>query len=178
MRFKLTANFHLLVLLLTCCALRPTLADDAIVSDKSTVEAAFLYNFALFTEWPDLPANEFRICVLGSNPVLAALEPVKKKQIKEHPVSVINISSATQASSCQVLFVGESAHASIANLARQIGHVPVLVIAEEDGYDPKDVMIALVGLQGRIGFKINRTAAQANLLTVSSKLLKLAQQVY
>jgi hypothetical protein len=172
-------NFRLLVLLLTCCALRPAIAaDDVIVADESAVEAAFLYNFALFTEWPDLPANEFRICVLGSGPVFAALESVKKKQIKEHPISVMNISSATQVESCQVLFVGRYEHASIGKLARQIGNTPVLVVAEEDGYDPKNVIILLVAQQGRIGFKINRTAAQANSLTVSSKLLKLAQQVY
>ena len=110
--------------------------------------------------------------------MLAALEPVRKKHIKEHPVSVTNISSATQAQSCQVLFVGKSEHASIGSLARQIGNAPVMVVAEENGYDPQDVIITLVAQQGRIGFKINRTAAQSNSLTVSSKLLKLAQLVY
>jgi hypothetical protein len=172
------SNVRIIAALLACCALQPAFADDSIVADKSAVEAAFLYNFALFTEWPALPANEFRICVLGSDQVLAALESVKKKQIKEHPVSVTNISSATQAQSCQVLFVGKSEHATIGNLARQIGNAPVLVISEEDSYDPKDVIIELIAQQGRIAFKINRTAAQANSLTVSSKLLKLALQVY
>ena len=171
-------NARLVVLLLACCALRPAIAVDAIVADESAVEAAFLYNFALFTEWSDLPANEFRICVLGSDPVLAALEPVKKKRIKERPVSVTNVSSATQAQSCQVLFVGRSEHASIGDLARQIGNAPVLVVSEENGYDPKNVIIVLIAQQGRIGFRINHTSAQANSLAVSSKLLKLAQQVY
>lgn len=171
-------NVCLVVVLLACCALRPAIAVDAIVADESAVEAAFIYNFALFTEWPNLPANEFRICVLGSDPLLAALEPVKKKQIKDHPVSVTNISSATQVQSCQVLFVGRSEHASIGNLARQIGNAPVLVVAEEDGYDPKNVIIELIAQQGRIGFRINRTAAQANSLIFSSNLLKLALQVY
>jgi hypothetical protein len=172
------SNAVLVALLFACCALQPALAVDAIVADESTVEAAFLYNFALLTEWPDLPPSEFKICVQGSDPVLAALESVKKKQIKEHPISVINISSAAQAESCQVLFVGRSGHASLGKLARQIGNTPVLVVAEEDGYDPKNVIILLVPQQGRIGFKINRTAAQANSLTVSSKLLKLAQEIY
>jgi hypothetical protein len=172
------SNVRIIAALLACCALQLAFADDSIVADESAVEAAFLYNFALFIEWPNLPANEFRICVLGSDPVFAALEPVKKKQIKEHPVTVTNISSATQVQSCQVLFVGRSEHTSIGNLARQIGNAPILVISEEDGYDPKDVIIALVAQQGRIGFKVNRTAAQASSLTVSSKLLKLAQQVY
>ena len=171
-------NARLAVLLLAYCALRPVLAAEALIADESTVEAAFLYNFALFTEWPDLPANEFRICVLGSEPMLAALDSIKRKQIKEHPVKVMNISAAAQMQTCQILFVGQSEHESIGKLARQIGNAPVLVVSEEDGYDPKNVIISLVTQQGRIGFKINRTAAQANSLTVSSKLLKLAQQVY
>lgn len=188
MRFKGTTekrisrgalNGRLVVLLLACCALHPAAAaEDGIVADESAVEAAFLYNFALFTEWPELPANEFRICVLGSDPVLAALEPFRKKQIKGLPVSVMDISSAAQAQSCQVLFVGSSAHASIGNLARQLGNAPVLVVAEENGYDPENVIISLVAQRGRIAFKINRTSAQSNSLTFSSKLLKLAQQVY
>lgn len=171
-------NVGIILGLLAGCALLPARADESIIADASVVEAAFLYNFALFTEWPDLPTHEFRICVLGSEPVLAALESVKKKQIKEHPISVTSISSENEAQSCQVLFVGRSRHASIDSLAREIGNAPVLVVSEENGYDPRNVIIALVAQQGRIAFKINRTLAQANSLTVSSKLLKLAQQVY
>lgn len=169
---------RLAVVLLACCALRPAFAADGITADESAVEAAFLYNFALLTEWPELPTNEFRICVMDSDAVLAALESVKKKQIKDHPISVKSISSVTQAQSCEVLFVGRPGHTSIGNLSRQIGNAPILVVSEENGYDPKNVIIALVAQQGRIAFKINRTSAMANSLTVSSKLLKLAQQVY
>jgi len=171
-------NFRLTVLLLAFSTSQPAVAAEGIIAEESAVEAAFLYNFAVFTEWPDIPADEFRICVLGSESVLAALETVKKKKLKERTISITNISSASQVQSCQVLFVGRSEHASITSLARQIFNAPVLVVAEENGYDPKDVIIALVKLQGRIAFKINRTAAQEKSLTVSSKLLKLALRVY
>jgi hypothetical protein len=171
-------NIRLAVVLLACCALGTAMAADGIVADESAIETAFLYNFALLTEWPELPANEFRICVLGSDRIFEALEPVKKKLIKEHRVSVTSISSADQAKSCQLLYVGRTGHASIRNLASQLGNAPVLVVSEENGYDPRDVIIALVKLQGHIGFNINRTAAEANSLTVSSKLLKLALKVY
>lgn len=174
MRFKI----YCAVLQLACCALRTANAADVMVTDKSSVEAALLYNFALYFEWPDLPANEFRICVLDSEPVLAALEPFKKKQLKGHPISVKNIFSTDQVQSCQVLFVGRSEHTYIDDLARQIGTAPVLLVSEENDYEPKNVIIVLVARQGRIAFKINRTAAMASSLTVSSKLLKLALQVY
>ena len=171
-------SFRVAVLLLACCSLRPAFADDAIIADDSAAEAVILYNFALLTEWPALPADEFRICVLGSEPMLAALEPARKRRLKEHPITIVNISTANQVQSCQMLFVGRSEHASIGKLAAQIGNAPVMVISEGDDFDPKNVIILLVTQQGRIDFKINRTAAQANSLEVSSKLLKLALQVY
>jgi len=172
------SNVHLAVLLLACYALRPAIAAENIVADESSVEAAFLYNFALFTEWPDLPANEFSICVMANGPVLKALEPFMKKQVKDRPVRAIGISDASNILSCQILFIGESKHGDIGNLARQIGKAPVLVVSEENSYDPKNVIISLVIQQKRIGFKINLSSARANSLTLSSKLLKLAQQIY
>jgi len=166
------------VVLLACFAYQPANADDGIAVDKSTVEAAYLYNFALYTEWPEAPADVFRICVLGNDPVLAALEPVKNKQLKNHPVSVTSISPDAPVNTCQVLFVSRLAHSSIGNLSKKIGSAPVLVISEENGFDPRNVTIIIFEQQGRLAFRINRTLAEANSLTFSSKLLKLAQQVY
>ena len=164
-------------MLLVCGPLRPASADDAIVADISAVEAAFLYNFAIYTEWPELPADQFSICVLHSNPVLAALNSIKKK-IKDRELKITNITSATQVNICQVVFVGKSEHGAIDDLARRIGKAPVMVVAEANGYDPKDVTVVLSTQQNRITFKINRTGAMESSLTISSKLLKLAQQVY
>lgn len=164
-------------ILLVCGAFRPAIAEDTVAADISAVEAAFLFNFAIYTEWPVLPADEFRICVLGSDPVLAALVSIKRK-IKDRQVNVTNITSATQAQTCQVLFVGKSEHGTINDLARQIGKTPVMVVSEANGYDPRNVTVELFTQQDRIAFRINHTAAQENSLTVSSKLLKLAQQVY
>jgi hypothetical protein len=171
-------NFRLAIHLLVCCSLQPAFADQTVTADESAAEAVALYNFALLTEWPSLPAEEFRICVLGSDAMLAALDPVKKQQMKGQPVTITNISTVTQVQSCQILFVGQSGHSSIGMLAREIGHTPVMVVSEGDDFDPNNVTILLVDQQGRIAFKINRTAALANSLAVSSKLLKLALQIY
>jgi len=42
----------------------------------------------------------------------------------------------------------------------------------------RNVTITLVRQYGRIAFKINHTSAKASSLAISSKLLKLALQVY
>jgi len=174
MRFK-----KALFCLLLCSGLvQPAMAANEVVANENAVQAAFLYNFALFTEWPALQNNQFNICVMASMPVFEALQPFKSKQVRGSRVVVSQIQTASEALSCQVLFIGQSQHAFIKNVASQIGKAPVLVVAEESSFDPQNVIITLVSQQGRIGFKINNTSAQASSLTISSKLLKLAQLVY
>lgn len=174
MRFKQT----LFALLFSSCLFQSAVASDGLVAKESAVQAAFLYNFALYTEWPTLNNNQFNICVMASAEVFDALQPFKVKQVRGIPVVITQITSVSQAHGCQILFVGQAEHASIKSLSRQIGQSPVLVVAEENSFDPKNVTITLVPQQGRIGFKINQTSAQLNSLSISSKLLKLAQQVY
>lgn len=169
---------HLVPLILGSCLMQPLWAADGIVAKENMVQAAFLYNFALFTEWPEPASAHFNICVMASTPVFEALQPFKAKQVRGIPVTVTQIETANQANSCRIVFVGYAEHASIKSLSRQIGQAPVLVVAEENSFDPRNVTITLVPHQGRIGFKINQTAAHASSLTISSKLLKLAQQVF
>jgi hypothetical protein len=161
-----------------CGLIMPAHAEDSILADRAAVQAAFLYNFGLFTEWPGLPDNEFKICVIADDKILDALAEIKNKRIKDHTLSINKIDSAKLAVQCQILFVGVSAQASMKEMAGQIGLAPVLVIAEEGSYDLGDVIIALNEKQNRIGFKINRTEAAKRSLTFSSKLLRLATQVY
>lgn len=168
----------LLVVLLTCSALPVGVAAEAIVANEHELHAAFLYNFALYTEWPALPANEFSICVLGNDAVFAALAAVKTKRIKERAVSVINIAAIDKATSCQILYISKSLHTNIDELIRAIGNAPILLVAEEPDYNFKKVDIALATKQDRVTFKINRSYATRKSILFSSKLLKLATEVY
>ena len=161
-----------------CGLILPVQAENNVMADKVAVQAAFLFNFGLFTEWPSLPDNEFKICVIADDKILNALAALKNRRIKEHSISINKIDSSKLAVQCQILFVGISAQTSMKEIAGQIALAPVLVIAEEGSYDPGDVIIALNEQQNRIGFKINRTEAAKRSLTFSSKLLKLATQVY
>lgn len=153
-------------------------ADELVVADKTDIQAAFLFNFGLFTDWPRLPDNEFRICVIADDNMLGALSAKKNKQIKNRSISIVKVDSLKNARSCQILFIGASAHALLKNVEEKLGQEPVLVVAEENSYDLREVIIALNEQQNRIGFKINRTEASKRSLTFSSRLLKLATQVY
>ncbi len=169
---------RLTAFILAGCMMFTVRADNHMVADKTTIQAAFLYNFALFTEWPSLPDNAFNICVMANDQILGALASVKNKQIKDHPISIKKLDSYHQAKDCQILFVGNAGHPSMKLIAETIGTAPVLVVAEEGAYDLREVIIALGEQQNRVSFKINRTEAALRSISFSSKLLKLAVQVY
>ena len=164
--------------LIVGCVTFPAQADDIVMADKSSVQAAFLYNFAFFTEWPSLPENAFNFCVLADDHLLEALASLKNKQMKDRPILIRKIESSNQARSCQILFVGASAHQSMKEIAAQIGTDPVLLISDEDFAAMPEVIILLREQQNRISFKINRTESSKRSMTFSSKLLRLATQGY
>lgn len=171
---------RLIALLIAGCMsmILPAQAEDGVSADKSSIQSAFLYNFALFTDWPRLPDKEFSICVMASDRMVDGLATVRHKQVKGLPILIKRIDSPKQAKSCQILFVGKSEHPAMKEIAQQIGSDPVLVVSEENGFDIRNVIIALGEHENRISFKINRTRASQNALTFSSQLLKLAKQVY
>lgn len=149
----------------------------ALAVPEYELKAAFLYNFALYTEWPTRN-NSLNICVLGDDPFGNALDALARKTVQESRVTVKRIISASESKSCQVLFIAASEHHSMNSIAQELHGLPVLTIAEEDGYDARLVMISLGERQNRLAFKINRSAALHSGLTLSSKLLHLATEVY
>lgn len=175
--------FKWLAPLLLALGLAPPGQAQPLVASEAALQAALLVNFAIFTEWPALPAGvtvaeKISFCVLASPDVTEALLNRQNKSIRGKAIEVKAISSTTQTTACQVLFVGEPAHPRIHEIRQLARTIPLLLVAEENGFDPKDVIISLRLQDGRYTFKINLTAARASSLTLSSKLLNLATQVY
>lgn len=173
MRFKL---MHLL-LSLTCC-MAPAGRAQPLVAQESALQAALLYNFAVYTEWPGVAAEKIEFCIMASQPVLEALGRLQHKKIKGRALELKTITTLAQLASCQVLFIGPSEQKQIRTISQLMAAAPLLLVAEEDDFDLKDIVIALRKQDGRYSFKINQTAAQARSLTLSSRLLKLATLVY
>jgi hypothetical protein len=173
MRFRLMQLLRLLV----CCA-APAAQAQAPAAPEHVVQAALLYNFAAYTDWPPPPAETIEFCVIGSPPVFEALSSLQNKKIKGKALEIKTITTIAQAASCHVLFVGLAEHKKIHTMNQLMPAPPLLLVAEENDFDLQDVVIALRKQDGRYTFKINQTAAQARALNLSSRLLKLATLVY
>ena len=147
------------------------------------VKAAFLFNFAKFTEWPaDSFANSespFLVCVLGKDPFGRMLDDtLQGKTILEHPIVVDRLRDAAGARNCQLVFVGRSEAVRLTAVLEALRGSSALVVGETDGFARFGGAIELILEEDRVGFIINPDAAGRAGLRLSSKLLALAKIVH
>jgi hypothetical protein len=145
------------------------LSDDA-------VKAAFLYNFANFTQWPALLASSrLTFCVIGNDRIATALEDsVRTLKIGGHPLVVSRPSSATW-KGCQLLFVAAAEVGRAASGLAAITSSPVLTVSDGGGFTKAGGIIELYEEGGRIRFAIDMDGAERAGLLLSSRLLGLAK---
>lgn len=153
------------------------------LSREYLIKAAFLYNFAKFTEWPaaafataDTP---LAICVLGEDSFGAALDAIDGKEIKGRTVAVQRLADTTEAEACHVIFISASEQTRLAEILESLRDLPVLTVAEMPEFARTGGIINLkTNKEDRIRFDINVGRAQQAGLRVSSKLLNLAEDTY
>jgi hypothetical protein len=143
------------------------------------VKAAFLYNFAQFTEWPagsfGAPDDPFHMCVAGANGVVPAVErAVAGERVAEHRIVVDRLADNENAGRCHVLFIPRSANQRTAALVR-LG-TRALLVGESPDFLDRGGMINFVIDGGRVRFDINAAAASARGLRMSSRLLRIARR--
>jgi hypothetical protein len=146
------------------------------------VKAAFLYNFAKFSEWPPqtfkTDKDPMRICVLGENSFGSALgEAVGGKTVSGRPFVVAEISDAKQAGDCQIVFVGSSEGKRLKSIFAELRTTGTLTVGETDGFAAKGGMVNFKLEDGRVRLEINVEAAGQAQIHISSKVLTLARIV-
>ena len=162
---------------------RPCAGGPAQRPTEYQVKAAFLYNFAKFTEWPDevLPGEEepMVIGVLGEDPFGDTLdETVLGKTVKGRHLRVRRVERISDGlRKCHIVFVSSSETTRLHELFEILRGAPVLLVGDTDGFARAGGMINFVLIQNRIRFEINVDAAEKVGLELSSRLLKLAKIV-
>lgn len=135
------------------------------------MKAAYIYNFAQFTSWPEGRARlPFRVCADAASALWGSLQAYNGKQVNGRPWSTADSAGQPQAAqaSCDLLVVARSASA--------IPAVPgMLVVRDGPGLAP--AMISLDDGDEHIRFDIDTREAARNGLRFSSKLLRLARTV-
>lgn len=150
-------------------------------SREYPLKAAFLYNFAAFVEWPEPalggPMDPFVVGILGADPFGAAIdEIVAGEQAKNRPLIVQRFTDPADAANAHILFISESEAPRLAAILQHCRERPVLTVSDIPGFAAEGGVIEF-RVENTVRLHINVSAARSGQLTISSKLLQLAEVV-
>jgi hypothetical protein len=145
---------------------------------ENDLKAAFVFNFAVFTEWPAAALAHgapISLCAGAANPMLASLNQLSDKLVNGHRIAVR--ASAAPLRGCHVLVLDRHDRARWQQIKRELAGAHVLTVSDDRSISEDGAVIGLAVEDQRIGFDVDLGAARGARLNLSSKLLRLARSV-
>lgn len=140
------------------------------------IHAAMLFNFIKYVQWPNEgDGGEFVVGVIGDDNVFNTLNQWyngKQKGSKKYVIK--KLSSASESSSCQVLYVGKAKSKDFDDIMNIIGGKSVLTITDGNGLGQKGSCINFKVIDGKLKFEMNQATLTSSNLKVSSQLSSMA----
>jgi hypothetical protein len=168
-------------LLLLSCLSPLCQSQDKAAFTPYDVEAAYLYNFGKFIQWPsttDANSPPFSICILGQDNLGNKLDDiVAGETIQGRRIVASHVSSVEAADQCQIVFIGRSEEARLGKDLEVLGKKPVLTVSSVPGFLERGGIIQFVIQNNKVRFAVNLPAARQAGLALSSELLKVAVSV-
>jgi hypothetical protein len=160
------------------------LGNPAEAQDRSleyAVKATYLYKFIPFVAWPGntftSPASPFDICIIGdSSFAILVANAVAGQSVDRHAIAVRRVTSLTEESSCQLLYIGGDDPAVVSASLAAVRGKPVLTVTDA-APDGEHGVVNFVLMDERVRFEIDLAQAARNGIAISSKLLSLAVSV-
>jgi hypothetical protein len=163
------------LLALLASPLQPLLAADL---TEYQLKAAFIYNFAVFTEWPAEVGTPLNLCILGPDPFGDEINDLQGKAVGNRTLTVSRKTTSQSISGCHIVFITAQAIRSLPRVLDEIRDRPILTVADSEGAAKRGVALNMAVAQNRVTFEASQAAARASRLTLSSKLLRLATEVH
>ena len=159
-----------------------TVASNSIASGdvalSGELKAAFIYNFAKFTDWPEeIKDGKLNVCMYGLDDMENAFNDKFNKTVRGNKLSYVKVRKDEELDLCQILFVSESETRKLNQIIRSTQGRSILTISLIDGFVEAGGMINLVWVGKKLRFKVNKVAADKEDITISARLLKLANEV-
>ena len=160
----------------------PGLVGQSVRASEYQVKAVFLFNFAQFVAWPPdaVPDSQapLVIGILGDDPFGGLLdETVRGEHLGARPIVVRRYQRAEDIKRCDILFISQSENDRMEEILATLKNRPILTAGDGDGFANRGGMIHFFTSANHIRLRINLEAAQAANLTISSKLLRVAEIV-
>jgi hypothetical protein len=149
-------------------------------SREYQIKAAFLFNFAQFVTWPPTTFADtnapFCIGILGDDPFGSSLEEtIQGEKVNGHPLTIQHYRSIQEITNCQILFISRSENKQ--DVLESLKGKKILTVGDSDDFLKNGGVIRFVTEEGKIHLRISLEAAKNADLTISSKMLRLAEIV-
>lgn len=145
------------------------------------VEAAYLYQFGRYVEWPSSQSSNsdaFNICVMGADPFGGSLDDtIRGKVIADHQVAIRRILGPSESRNCRILFVSPSEDSRVPAILKAMEGTAILTVGRGVQFIQRGGMIAFTAQDKKVRFIVNLAAADAAKLRLSSQLLRVAVSV-
>ncbi len=178
-RARLASFWRPLVAIVLLFSSQTLLAETSL---EYRVKAAFLYNFTKFVEWPPesyaSPDAPLEICVFGSDPFGLTLDDtVRGKSANSHLLSIRRINRQSEMPGCKVIYFGDSEDSRLRSHISELEGLPILTVSDAPDFLELGGMIRFLIIDGKVRFNVNHRLTNMARLTVSSKLLSVANRV-
>ena len=149
-------------------------------SREYQMKAAFLFNFAQFVEWPttSFPSDNapLVIGILGDDPFGTYLEKnIRGERVQGHQLKIVHFNDVSEVADCHILFINLKRSDSLTNALEKLKTKNILTVGESPGFIRQGGMIRFVTDENKIRLQINPDAAKRADITISARLLKLAE---
>jgi hypothetical protein len=173
MKYPVTRLILILALLLSSFARAATAGPIP----EYEMKAAYLYNFASLTSWPEHQSGQIRLCVLGKDSFKGGLEKLASSTTGRLSINLTYLPHLKASSDCQMLFIDSSEQANAEDILQYLENQPILTVTDNLEIFNSGAMIGLFVENKRLIFDVNYLQTKNAQLTVSSKLLRVARRV-
>jgi hypothetical protein len=158
------------------------LARSQTASTENKLKAAYLFNFARYTEWPSaaLPESDspITIAILGDDPFGEILDKtVQGRLIDQHPVRVRRTRNLAEAASGHIVFVSPSESARMTDVLGVLNGKPVLTVGNDAQFLKAGGMIHFLIEQDAVRFNVDLDSVEKSGLRIRSRMLDSAKKV-
>lgn len=177
---KRTLSFSLLLIASCLTAMSQQAIAEPI--PEYEMKAAYLYNFAIFTEWPDsvrkvTPANTVRLCILGNDNFETSLTNLTRARSNAIRIQLTYLVDIKNAGQCQILFIDGSELKNAELITKELENTPILTVSDNEELFRAGLMVGMFLENKRLAFDVNHTKTNHAKLMISSKMLRMARRV-
>jgi hypothetical protein len=145
-------------------------------TNKATVssaelQAAFVYNFMLFSQWPEAK-KERVLCTAGQNRDSLELKTLTGRLLNDTVIRVVSVVNDTELAQCDALFIASLEYMPLVD---SVGSLPLLVFSNLMPDYVRGISIMLANQGNRVVFDVDLVSLHRSGVHLSSSVLRLAR---